>query len=151
MPSKTGMSIPSVMMRWGRKQAQCKWCEQAVEVGNPIVSVVFWNKGNEDKRSWNKYLYYHPQCWVDQGLDYLNRNPYVPHVRGRKATLSKEDRRKRFLLVRRFNALVQRKGKIKAPYPDHLLIEERITKQMLDIIMDVTNLGGVPKSWVEKL
>ena len=151
MPSRGGASIPFVMMRWCRKSAHCRWCEKDVEVGTPLVAVVFWNKGNENSRRWNVYLYYHPQCWVEQGLDYLNRNPFVPHVRGRKATLSEEDRRKRFLLVRRFHALGQRKNNIKAEFPDHLLREERLTKQMPDIILDVTNLGGVPKSWVEKL
>jgi hypothetical protein len=138
-------------MRWCRKQATCKWCDKPIEIGTPLVAVFFWNKGNENSRRWNVTLYYHPQCWVDQGLDYLERNPFVPHRRGRVRTLSNEDARKRFLLVRRFHALEQRKRNIKAPYPDNLLVEERLTKQMVDVMLDVANLGGAPKSWSEKL
>jgi len=145
------MTIPNVTMRWCRKQAKCRWCEQPIEIGTPLVAVVFWNKGNPESRKWNSYQYFHPQCWVDQGLDYLNRNPFVPHKRGRKITLSDEDRRKRFLLVRRFHALEQRKKKIKAGYPDNVLIEARLDRQMVEIMLDMAILGGIPKSWVEKL
>ena len=139
-------------MRWCQKKATCQWCPEEIVVGSPMVAVLFWNKGNPDSRRWNVQKCYHPQCWVDQGLDYLSRNPYVPPIkgkRGRKSLLCLEDRRKRFLLVRRFHALEQRKKNIKAPYPDNLLVEERLTKQMVDIMLDVALLGGIPKSWAE--
>lgn len=144
------LAIPNVTMRWCRKQAACEWCPEPILIGTPMVAVFFWNKGSDNRR-WNTSKYYHPQCWVAQGLDYLNQNPFVPHRRGRVRTLSEEDSRKRYLLVRRFHALEQRKKNIKAPYPDNLLIEERLTKQMVDIMLDMINLGGVPKSWAEKL
>ena len=115
-----------------------------------MVAVYFWNKGSDNRR-WNTQICYHPDCWVGQGLDYLKRNPYVP-VRVRdKLKLSVEDKRKRFLLVRRFHALEQRKSKVKADYPDKLLVEVRLTKQMADIMLDVARIGGIPKSWAEKL
>lgn len=144
------MTIPNVTMRWCRKQAMCKWCPEPIEIGTPMVAVMFWNKGNPDSRRWNVQICYHPQCWIEQGLDYLNRNPFVPHKRGRKVTLSVEDRRKRYLLVRRFHALEQRIKNIKAPYPDDLLVESRLLKQMADIMLDVARVGGIPKSWAKR-
>jgi len=145
------MTIPNVTMRWCRKQATCRWCEKPIEISTPIVAVMFWNKGNPDSRRWNVQICYHPQCWVDQGLDYLSQNPFVPHVRGVKSKLSEEDRKKRYLLVRRFHALEQRKKNIKVGYPDDLLIDSRLTQQMVDIILDMVKVGGIPKSWVAKL
>lgn len=149
------MTIPNVTVRWCRKQpTTCKWCNQRIGNGTAMVVVYFWNKGNPENRSWNKQSCYHPQCWVEQGLDYLSRNPYVPPIkgkRGRKSLLCEEDRRKRFLLVRRFHALEQRRKNIKATFPDNLLIEERLTKQMVDIMLDVALLGGIPKSWAERI
>jgi len=145
------MTIPNVTMRWCRKKAICKWCEQPVEIGTPMVAVMFWNKGNKDNRSWNVQNCYHPDCWVRQGLDYLERNPYVPHVRVRTLKLDPEVKKKRLVLMRQFHALNQRKNNIKVDYPDSLLVEQRLTRQMIDIMLDVANLGGIPKSWVEKL
>lgn len=116
-----------------------------------MVVVFFWNKGSEGRRSFNVKHYYHPPCWVEQGLDYLKMNPYIPHKRGPKPKLNEVDRRKRFLLVRRKNALEQRKRKLKAEYPDRLLMEARIDGQIMDILLEVVRLGGVPKTWVEKL
>jgi len=151
------LAIPNVVIRWCRKKAKCAYCEQDIEVGQPMVVVIFWNKGEEGNRKWNVHLYFHLErengqhCWVEQGKDFLKKNPFIPHARGRKSVLSAEDRRKRFLLVRRFNALYQRKQNILAGYPDRLLIEQGLNEQMVGITLDMINLGGVPKSWAEKM
>ena len=142
------MTIPNVTMVWCQKKATCRWCEQPIEVATPMVRVFFWNKGQEDNRRWNVQHCYHPECWIKQGLDYLNKNPYVP--KNKRIMLSKEDARKRFLLVRKFHALVQRKDNIKSEYPDNILTEARITNQMVEIMLEMALLGGVPKSWAEK-
>ena len=146
--------IPNVLMRWCPKEAKCEWCEQPILCAEPEVVVFFWNKGSDNRR-FNVKQYYHPQCWVAQGLDYLNRNPYVASTngsRGRKPlSLTPEESRQRFLLVRRFHALEQRKQKLKTPYPDRLLLESRINKQMVDIMVELIPIGGIPTNWVEKV
>jgi len=144
------LTIPNVTMRWCVKKSTCKWCEQSIDRGTPIVSVVFWNKGNEESRKWNYYAKYHPQCWVAQGLDYLSRNPYVPQHRVKKPTLSDEDKRKRYLLVRKFHKAIQLRKNC-ANYPDGVLTEIRLTQQMVEIMLEAVTLGGVPKKWAEKL
>ncbi|KKN53777.1 hypothetical protein LCGC14_0598700 [marine sediment metagenome] len=116
-----------------------------------MVAVIFWNRGNADSRKWNSYYKYHPQCWIDQGLDYLKRNPYVPQRRVRKQILCEEDKRKRFLLVRKFHKIIQMRKNCNHSYPDHVLTDIRLTQQMLDIILEIATLGGVPKLWTERL
>lgn len=143
------MTIPNVTIKWCVKKSTCKWCGQSIDNGTPVVTVFFWNKGNPDSRGWNRSYSYHPQCWIEQGLDYLNRNPYVPQHREKKPALCEEDRRKRFLLVRRFHKAEQmRQG---GNYPDNVLAEARLTQQMIDIMLEVATIGGVPKSWAERL
>ena len=144
------MTIPNVTMRWCVKKSICKWCEQPIDNGTPMVSVVFWNRGNPESRKWNSYSKYHPRCWVDQGLDYLSRNPYVPQIREHKPKLCEEDRRKRFLLVRKFHKAGQQRKNC-GSFPDNLLVESGLTQQMVDIMLEVATLGGVPKSWAERL
>ena len=145
------MTIPNVTMRWCVRKSTCKWCEQPINSGTPMVAVVFWNKGNENSRKWNAYRKYHPQCWIDQGLDYLERNPFVLRHRDRKSPLCEEDRRKRYLLVRRFHKAEQTRKNCNHNYPDDILTEIRLTQQMIDIMLEVVALGGVPKSWAERL
>lgn len=144
------MTIPNVTMKWCVKKSTCKWCEQPIVNGTPVVTVFFWNKGNPENRRWNCSYSYHPQCWIAQGLDYLNRNPYVPQHREKKPTLCEEDRRKRYLLVRRFHKAEQMRKNC-GKFPDNLLTEARLTQQMVDIMLEVATLGGVPKSWAERL
>lgn len=142
--------IPHVWMVWCKRTAKCRWCEQQITTATPMVVVKYWRKGNENERKWNLFLYFHPDCWVANGLDYLERNPYTVSVnRGRpKLSLSVEDKRKRTLLVMRKAALEQQKRKLKVDYPDKLLAMARIDEKMMEIFMDITKYGGVPKSWV---
>jgi len=145
------MTIPNVTMRWCVRKSTCKWCGQPINNGTPVVTVFFWNKGSEDSRRWNTKFSYHPQCWVNQGLDYLGRNPYVPQIREKKPTLCEEDRRKRYLLVRRFHKADQMMKNCNHSDPDSLLAEIRLTQQVIDIMLEVATVGGVPKSWAERL
>jgi len=122
-----------------------------VEQGTPVVKVFFWNKGEDGNRKWNRQMCYHPQCYVDQAMDYLNRNPYVPHERGPKPTLSEEDRIKRTMLLRRFHSIQQRRNKLNGDYPDKLLEEAKLDRQALEVAMGIAKVGGIPPKWVEKL
>jgi len=146
------MTVPNVTITWCRGNAKCKWCEQPISIGTPMVRVFFWNRGNEDSRKWNRqYCYHFPDCYSKQGMDYLNRNPYVPKPRKQRTLLSVENKRKRFLLIRKFNELSQRRGKIKDDYPDSLLLEANLTKRMVDIMLEVATVGGVPEAWAGKI
>ena len=145
------MTIPNVTMKWCVKKSTCKWCDKFIDNGTPVVTVFWRHKGNEESRKWNTKISFHPQCWIEQGLDYLKMNPYVPQHRVKKATLSTEDKRKRFLLIRRYNALIQKRKNSNHSFPDYELNDIRLTQQMVDIMLEVATVGGVPKRWGEKL
>jgi hypothetical protein len=142
--------IPNVTMRWCQKKAKCKWCGQDIEPGSRMIAAFFWNKGSE-RRTWNIQLCFHQQCWMDKGNDYLDRNPYVPHrSTGRKRLeLTPEARQTRYLVTRRYNALLQRLRKLDdGAEPIKAL---RIENLMAELVLEMVPVGGVPKTWIARL
>ena len=146
------MSIPNVTMRWCQKSAECKYdgCREQIEPGEAMVAVFFWNKGGDNRR-WNVQRCYHPECWVKQGMEYLRMNPYVPkRSTGRKKLeLDETDRRTRFLITRRYHALKQRLGKL--DNGSEPLKSLRIESQIMELILEIQPVGGVPKKWLESI
>lgn len=143
------MAIPNVTMRWAQNKATCQWCEYNIEPGQAMVVVFFWNRG-ANGRKWNVQKCYHPNCWVEQGMDYLNKNPYSPYIRGRKGLqLSKEDNRQRFLIVRRYHALTQRIGRLDNGSEPIKRLE--LEMKQADMMLEMLKIGGVPKKWLERL
>lgn len=140
------MTIPNVFIYWCQHKAKCRWCEQDVVAGNPVVKVYYWNRGNEEKRGFNVSRYYHPQCWIDQGLDYLNRNPYVPYIRKRPSNnLTSGQKELRYKLLRRKASIDQRKRNLVDSPLEAARLDEQISKLMVEIIP----IGGIPKRWLE--
>ena len=144
--------IPNVTARWCQKQAKCWYdgCTEPITPGQAMVAVFFWRKGS-DSRKWNIQHCYHAECWLRNGMDYLNRNPYVPHrSTGRKRLeLSEEARRERFLIVRRYHALRQRLDQLdNGSEPIKAL---RIESLMMELFIEIQPVGGVPKSWLERM
>lgn len=118
-----------------------------------MVNVFFWNKGSEDKRKWNVKIYYHPQCWIDQGLDYLKMNPYVPRTRWSGTTRSKnplteEERKLRYKLLRRKASIDQRLRNLKADYPDRVLVEAKLNMDIANLMLEIAKVGGIPRKWL---
>jgi len=144
------VSIPNVTMRWCQKSAKCKWCGEQIMPGEAMVVLFFWNKGLEG-RKWNVQICFHPQHWLDQGMDYLNRNPYTPHrSTGRKPIpIDVESKRKRFLITRRYHAFLQRLNKLDDGSDP--LKALRIESQMVELMSEMLTVGGVPKKWLERL
>lgn len=149
--------IPNVTVSWCTRQAQCRWCEQPVEAGTPMVSVFFWNRGVDGKRGWNVKHHYHllrsdgKHCWDEQGLDYLKLNPYVPYIRGRRMKLSKKDSRSRLLILKRKAELDQRRRNLKPDAPEYTLRLAVIEAKVAGLAAEILDYGGMPKSWMEEL
>jgi len=143
------MTIPNVTFRWCGKQATCKWCEQQIEVAQPMVVVFFWNKG-ADGRRWNVQQCYHPECWLKQGYDYLDMNPYVAPVRSRpRLELNDKDKQQRYLLTRRYHSCIQRLNRLDNGSEPLRVLE--LECQMADLMLEMRKVGGVPKKWLERL
>jgi len=143
-------TIPNVYMYWCQRRAKCRWCEKDVEAGTPVVQVWYWNKGNPDLRTRNVRHYYHPQCWVSQGLDKLEMNPYVPYQRKKpNLTLTPKQKEFRLKLLRRKSSIDQRRKNLKSEYPDRLLDEARLNEQVSNIMVEIAKVGGIPKKWLD--
>ena len=142
------MTVSNVSMSWCLRQANCHYCETLVEAGTPLVTVFFWNKGTEEHKGFNSKFYYHPTCWVNQGLEYLRNNPYVPYKRTRTLPITQEQRVQRNILLRRKCSLDQRKRNLKMDFPDRVLVEARIDTQIVELMLEIAPIGGIPKRWL---
>ena len=147
------MTMPNVYFEWCKKQAECPECKQLILTASPTVVVFYWNKGQEGKRNYNSKKHYHPKCWMDKGLDWLMMHPYhAGEQRGPKVELSVEDRRKRQLLLRRYAVYQFRKRTVLLlPVEDRLLTEMRLDGQIASIIMSISEVGGIPKKWLDTI
>lgn len=114
-----------------------------------MVTVFFWNKGSPDHKGFNTRQYYHPQCWIDQGLDYLKLNPYVPFARSRVLPITPEERVQRNILLRRKCSLEQRRRALRVDHPERLLKEARLDRQVAQLMVEIAPLGGIPSGWLE--
>lgn len=100
---------------------------------------------------WNRKFYYHPQHWVEQGLDYLKMNPYVPAKGKQIEGLTDKQRRERFLLLRKKAYLDQRKKKLRTEFPDDILYQLNIDAEIAQLAVKIGKVGGVPPKWLEQL
>lgn len=146
------MTTPNVFMYWCQHKARCRWCEENILTGTPVVQVYYWNKGDPAKRSFNVKRYYHPQCWIDQGLDHLKMNPYVPYQRKTKskelARLTARQRELRYKLLRRKASIDQRIRNLSSDYPNRALEEAHLNEQVSRIMVQIVKVGGIPKKWL---
>jgi len=142
------MTIPNVTIAWSNRIAQCEWCPESIVAGTPLVTVFFWNKGSPEHKGFNVKKYYHPNCWVAQGLDYLERNPYVPYIRKKKMELTPEQSKQRYSILRRKAAIDQR-IRDASNRPDVLLIEARLNIKITELMLEIAPIGGIPKKWLD--
>jgi len=143
------VTIPNVTITWCVRKTKCKWCPEHIEGGQPLVTVFFWNKGSTEHKGFNTKQYYHPQCWIGQGMDYLNRNPYVPYKRSRALPLTPEQTKQRGILLRRKCSLDQRRRNLRTNLPNHDLMEAKIARQVAELMLEIAPIGGIPKRWLE--
>ena len=140
--------IPNVCMAWCQRQAQCGYCPDHIEAGNPMVTVFFWHKGEDGKRGLNAKLYYHPGCWVENGLDYLKKNPYVAYIRHKPTQLTTKQKIERLKILRRKTSLEQRRRNLKPTNPDHNLVVARMDRQVAELMVQIVKVGGIPPKWL---
>ncbi len=149
--------IPNVCITWCRRVSECQWCHEDINAGDPTVMVFFWNKGSDGHR-WNVKKFYHVNnshnrcCWIEQGLDHLKLNPYQPlGNRGPKSDLTPEIQILRKKLIGKRSSLIQRKKNLKTPWPQSADMIASIDNQLAGVILEISEVGGIPKSWVEDL
>ncbi len=142
------MTVPNVTMKWCINHATCQHCNTYVEAGTPLVTVFFWNRGGPDHKGYNVKKYYHPQCWIEQGLDYLKANPYIRHTPKKKLNLTSEESELRYKLLKRKASIDQRLRGLDMEYPDNLLVEARLRQNIIELMLQIAVVGGIPKKWL---
>ncbi len=142
--------ITNVRMSWCQRRAKCAFCPNQIEAGTPLVTVTFWKKGEND-RKWNVKNYYHPDCWVAQGLDYLKQNPYIPYQRHKETTLTTTQKARRTKLLRTKASIEQRRRNLKPDNPSHALTVARMDRQIAEMMVEMTKIGGIPEKWLNQL
>jgi len=134
----------NVWMRWSKKQSRCRYCNDAIETATPTVVCRYWS----NHKCYN--IFYHPQCWVNYGMDYLLKNPYEAKPRGRKAIkLNPEDSRQRFLLLRRYSTTKHRLDKVRLESPEKAMYVLRLEKRLEGIVNETEKVGGIPTRWAQ--
>lgn len=146
------MTIPNVTMSWAQHRALCDWCSKPVNSGEEIIKVFFWNAGNPDgKRFYNIKKYYHPDCWMEQGREYLRTHPYISSHKGKdRMEITDEQRAQRNKILKRKAALELRKRNITPDNPRAKVIEAGIDRQISELVVEIALLGGIPTKWIEQ-
>jgi hypothetical protein len=139
-----------VWFSWAKRPANCAYCKQPINTGEPSVVKKLWRRGNEDSRKINLTFHYHPECHYVEGLEYLTMNPYNPgEKRGPKVVgLCEEDYKRRLQLLQKKASLEQRKKKLKGSLPDHELRVAQINLDIMSLMAEIAQVGGIPKNWL---
>jgi len=137
-----------------RRKCKCAHCPEEITVAQPmVVGVITLGEGKHYKTKWKKTLRWHPNCWLEQGLARLEREPYISNKPGRpKQELDPTTRQLRLSALRRRASIVQRiRTLVAAGSIDSKTIDKIVhLGEMLDKVKeDITKLGGIPEKWLK--
>lgn len=131
-----------------RKETKCSFCEDAIPVAQPMV---VGKAAMKKREGWSVTLHWHPQCWITQGLQYLEAHPYVSAQKGKKKLdLSLEDREARFKIQRCRASMMQKlrvimhKDEVDEKDLDRIV---RYSEKLREYKVAIEKYGGVPKKW----
>lgn len=108
-----------------------------------------WRRNNGTARTWTIYFRWHTQCWIDQGVQKLEREPVVDNRALRQPKFSQEVTEGRVKVMRRRAAVVQR-IRIEVDKPREEQSVDRIIHlgELLNKLREeIEQFGGVPESW----
>src|SRR4030042_5036118 len=91
-----------IYMKACRKKATCYWCKEPIENKTYMVVGQYYKGKWRIKRNW------HPDCWIEQGIDALEHYKTVEKRGGKKLALADEDKKKRFKILARRASVLQR-------------------------------------------
>ena len=138
-----------IWMTWAKRKTKCRYFEQPIITATPMVTGRLYRKAAG--KSISLRFYWHPQCWQEQGMNYLKLHPYTAIGRGRKKlALEPTANRERYLLLRRHAALTQRIWRVKESkgFPDNVLRIIRLETKQKELAAQIELVGGVPKKWI---
>jgi len=139
-----------ITFSYARGAGKCSFCPTPITVGEPVVvgrtPVSAGGKNFYSKRRW------HPQCYLDQGLRYLELHPFTPEAKGRPRlpTLPIGDKLRRLSILRRHATTLQRiRAELRKPKPNFDTLA-RLGERVELLRTEISTYGGAPKSWQPK-
>lgn len=141
-----------IWMSYCTRKARCAFCNEEINPGQPMVRGKSWKKTASNSK-WCVSKYWHPSCWVEQGLVYLSKQPYIPRIGRKSMDISVEVKEKRNIIMRRRGSAIQRlKREMKKP------VEQRSSSTVSKIVAllekykkEIEPLGGIPPKWLEPI
>jgi hypothetical protein len=130
------------------RTAKCHFCNEPILVKTPIVKGKLWRKMGEVKK-WTFWMYWHPQCWVEEGLVAVSKMRYNPGNKGRKPKeITYIDKKARNKILCRRAAFVQRmRQAMDDGNIDRVL---RLHTAMSKLNKEIEQYGGIPESWLSQ-
>ena len=137
-----------------RRKCKCAHCPDEITLAQPmVVGVITLGKDKHYKTKWKKVLHWHPNCWIEQGLARLEREPYISNKPGRpKRDLDPVIRQLRLSALRRRASIVQRIRVITSSENIDSKAIDRIVHlgEMLEkVTEEMAKLGGAPSKWLK--
>jgi len=131
-----------------RQKGKCAFCPNEITKGGYSVVCRSYKYRGEGKAKWTFQRRFHPQCWIDQGIQELESRGFS-ETRGRPRLASDEVTEKRQKILRRRAAVLQRIRKEMArPAKERSMDRIVHLGEMLNSLAEeIEPLGGVPESW----
>jgi hypothetical protein len=142
--SSNNYSPMHIRMSWLRRQALCAWvdCSLYIESGEPTV------RGTIYKNNMRHTFIWHPQCYIQQGMVYLNAHPYEAQEGGpgRKALdLTEDQKRKRHNLLAKAHRL--RKQRVDVIERGWFWKLDYLGEDYRKVCEELEQYGGMPSHW----
>jgi len=140
-----------VWIRRCRKRSKCNYCPEAITNGSymVVVKLIYWVAKDDSNRRWIRYLRFHPQCWIDQAVEKLEKQPKIETRGAKRSALSDKDRAARIKILARRASVTQRiRAEISKPKEEQSIDAIIHLGDVLNKLRDeIEPFGGVPKSW----
>ena len=132
-----------VWISWCKRKCECSHCKETILCSEPMVSGR--HTTTKGGRKWTIKLHWHPQCWVGQGLAYLQSHPMIKGPGRPRIMLSEEDKAARHrLLLKHGN--IRHRQKVAALAGDAVrVLDLEIRRQ--EVIEEMSKYGPIPRSW----
>ncbi len=141
--------MADVWIRECRRTAKCSHCKQQIQNHEYEVIVKIWKRGSEVKR-FVTVLFFHPQCWIEQGIEAAKKRPAVENRGRHRTAMLDEVREKRIKILRRRASIVQRIRYAMDSTPPNFDKVSYLGEKLGELVDEIRPLGGVPESWGEE-
>lgn len=114
-----------------------------------VVKLIYWVTKDDSNRRWIRYLRFHPQCWIDQAVEKLEKQPKLETRGAKKSALSDSDRAARFKIMARRASTTQRiRAEVSRPKEKQSIDAVIHLGDILNRLRDeIEPFGGAPKNW----